>query len=285
MFERRLRAKSPEQVRTMRRAGRLVGRTLELVAAQARPGVTLLELDRLAEDHIRSYDGVPSFKGYHGFPASICASVNEQVVHGIPSERVLRAGDMVSIDCGAIVDGWHGDAAVTVIVGAAGPGADDAGSDDAGSAADRDLSAACEASMWAGIAAMVAGGRLSDIGAAVEASVRAAGRYGIVEDYTGHGIGTRMHEDPNVPNYGRPGRGPKLVVGAVLAIEPMITAGTADVAEQADGWTVVTADGGKAAHWEHTVAVTENGPWVLTAIDGGRSGLASIGAPCGAEPE
>jgi len=272
-IDRRLRPKSPEQVLTMRRAGRLVGSTLQVLGAAVTPGVRTAELDRIAEDHIRSHGGVPSFLGYHGFPASICTSVNDQVVHGIPGDRVLADGDLISIDCGAIVDGWHGDAAVTVPVGTI-------------SRADAALSAACEASMWAGIAAATLDHRLSDIGHAVEGSAGANGAgYGLVEDYTGHGIGTAMHEDPNVPNYGPPGRGPKLAAGVVLAIEPMLTAGGADVAELDDGWTVVTADGSRAAHWEHTVAITPRGPWVLTALDGGAAGLAALGLNCGALPD
>ena len=254
----------------MRRAGLLVGRTLELLAASAAPGITTGDLDAIAEESIRSGGGIPSFKGYHGFPASICASVNDEIVHGIPGDRVLLQGDLLSIDCGAIVDGWHGDSAVTVGIGELDP-------------ADRALSDACETSMWVGIGAAVVGGRLSDIGAAVEESVLAdPNAYGIVEEYTGHGIGTEMHEDPNVPNYGRRGRGPKLVDGAVLAIEPMITAGQADIALLDDDWTVVAADGRRAAHWEHTVAITAAGPWVLTALDGGASRLAQLGIPCGA---
>jgi methionyl aminopeptidase len=270
IFERRLTARTPAQLALMRTAGLLVGQTLQLLAARVTHGMTTADLDAIAEENIRSHGGIPSFQGYHGFPASICASVNDEVVHGIPGARVLEDGDLLSIDCGAIVDGWHGDAALTVAVGSIRP-------DDAA------LSAACEASMWAGIGAAVVGGRLSDIGASVEESVLAAGvDYGIVEEYTGHGIGTHMHEDPSVPNYGRRGRGPKLVHGAVLAIEPMITAGTADVAVLGDDWTVVTTDGRRAAHWEHTVAITDAGPWVLTALDGGAAALAAIGSPCGA---
>ena len=270
IFDRRLTAKTPGQLATMRRAGLLVGQTLELLSARAVAGMTTADLDVIAEQHIRAGGGIPSFKGYQGFPASICASVNDEVVHGIPGDRVLVDGDLLSIDCGAIVDGWHGDSAVTVVIGSADP-------------ADLALSTACETSMWAGIAAALVGGRLSDIGAAVEESVLADDvEYGVVEEYTGHGIGTQMHEDPAVPNYGRRGRGPKLVDGAVLAIEPMITAGQPDVAVLDDDWTVVTTDGRRAAHWEHTVAITDAGPWVLTALDGGAARLAALGIPCGA---
>jgi methionyl aminopeptidase len=195
----------------------------------------------------------------------ICSSRNDVVVHGIPRpDDVLADGDLISIDYGAILDGWHGDAAVTVAVGAS-------------SAEARALSAACENSLWDGIAAALVGGRLSDISHAVEGSVRASGDYGIVTGYGGHGIGTEMHMDPHVLNYGKPGHGPELVPGMALAIEPMITLGTHRTKERSDEWTVVTADGSWAAHWEHTVAILEDGPWVLTAVDGGRAELADRG--------
>jgi methionyl aminopeptidase len=215
------------------------------------------ELDELAEQAIRDAGAVPSFKGYHGFPASICSSVNEQVVHGIPSRKqVLADGDLLSIDCGAILDGWHGDAAVTVHIGSV-------------AEVDGLLSAACRAALNAGIAAARPGGRLTDISHAVESAALAAAdtdgtSYGIVADYGGHGIGTAMHMDPFLPNVGRPGRGPRLVPGMTLAIEPMLTAGSDKTEELDDGWTVVTVDGSRAAHWEHSVAVTDDGPLVLT---------------------
>jgi len=249
----RIELKTPEQVALMREAGRVVGRTLDLLREAAVPGVTLKQLDALAEESIRSHGAVPSFLGYGRppFPASICASVNEVVVHGIPDDRVLKDGDLLSIDCGAILAGWHGDAAITVAVGTVEP-------------AMLELSRVCEASLYAGIAAMVDGGRLSDIGAAVEAAIESAGDYGILEDYTGHGIGTSMHMDPQVPNYGEPGKGPRLKVGTVLAIEPMITAGSADTVVLADDWSVATADHSWSAHWEHTVAITPEGPQILT---------------------
>jgi len=249
----RIELKTPEQVALMREAGRVVGRTLDLLREAAVPGVTLKQLDALAEESIRSHGAVPSFLGYGRppFPASICASVNEVVVHGIPDDRVLKDGDLLSIDCGAILAGWHGDAAITVAVGTVDP-------------AMLELSRVCEASLHAGIAAMVDGGRLSDIGAAVEAAIESAGDYGILEDYTGHGIGTSMHMDPQVPNYGEPGKGPRLKVGTVLAIEPMITAGSADTVVLADDWSVATADHSWSAHWEHTVAITPEGPQILT---------------------
>lgn len=262
--------KTPEQVAAMRLAGLVVGRTLARLVAAVAPGVTTGELDRIAEQSIRSEGAVPSFLGYHGFPGSICASAGAEVVHGIPSgDRVLTDGELLSIDCGAILDGWHGDAAVTVPVGDCGP----------------ELLAlsrvTCEA-LWAGLAAVRPGGRLSDVGHAVESVVRPHG-YGLLEDYTGHGIGTSMHEPPYVPNLAPqgPGRGMVLEPGIVLAVEPMATLGSADVRELDDGWTVVTSDGLQAAHWEHTVAVTPDGPWVLTALDGG---AAMLGLPCREEP-
>jgi methionyl aminopeptidase len=271
--------KSPEQIQLMRRAGALVGETLELVRESVRPGITTAELDQMAERHIRAAGGVPSFIGVPGgpgapdFPASLCISVNDQVVHGIPGPRSLAAGDLVSVDCGAIVEGWHGDAAISVIVGGDGR-ADDVA-----------LVAATESAMWHGIAALQVGGRLHDVGAAVEDYVvglaSAGPAYGIVEDYVGHGIGRSMHEDPQVPNYRVRTRGPKIAAGLCVAVEPMLTAGSARTRVESDGWTVVTADGGRAAHWEHSVAVTPRGPWVLTALDGGAAGLASVGAQPG----
>ena len=258
--------KTPDQVARMRDAGLVVARTLERLAAAVRPGISTGELDALAEEWIRGQDAVPSFLGYHGFPGSICASVGPEVVHGIPrAERVLLEGELISIDCGAILAGWHGDAAVTVPVGDCAPEL-------------LRLSELTEQALWAGVAAAVDGGRLSDIGAAVEGVVRPHG-YGLVEGYTGHGIGTAMHEPPYVPNIAPngPGRGMELEPGIVLAIEPMVTLGSPDVTELADGWTVVTADGSTAAHWEHTVAVTPDGPWVLTALDGGLAALSVAG--------
>jgi methionyl aminopeptidase len=254
--------KTPEQITAMREAGLVVARTLGVLAAAVRPGVTTADLDALAEAEIRAAGAIPSFQGYHGYPATICASVNEEIVHGIPSpRRSLREGDIISIDCGAIAGGWHGDAAVTVGVGAI-------------SAADAALLEACETALWRGLAQARAGGRLGDISHAVETSVARSGRYGVVEEYTGHGIGSAMHMDPPVPNYGRAGRGPRLRPGMALAIEPMVMLGGAETVLLDDGWTVVTADGSRAAHFEHTVAITVDGPWVLTTEDGGESGFA-----------
>jgi methionyl aminopeptidase len=245
--------KSSGQIDRMYAAGQVVARTLEVLRDCVRPGVTTAELDAVAEREIRAAGAVPSFLGYFGYPASICTSVNEQVVHGIPSaEQVLAAGDVISIDCGAILDGWHGDSALSVGVGEIDP-------------ADQAMLDACEASMWAGIAQAAAGRRLGDISHAIERSVGAAGNYGLIREYTGHGIGTEMHMDPVVRNFGAPGQGPRLRTGMALAIEPMITRGSRHVAELEDGWTVVTADGSRAAHFEHTVAITPDGPWVLTA--------------------
>jgi methionyl aminopeptidase len=234
-------------------AGQVVAHTLSVLKEAVRPGITTAELDSIAEREIREAGAVPSFLGYFGYPSSICTSVNEQVVHGIPSQaQVLRAGDVISIDCGAILDGWHGDSALSVGVGEIDP-------------ADQAMLDACEASMWAGIAQAVAGRRLGDISHAVETSVRASGDYGLIREYTGHGICTEMHMDPVVRNYGPPGQGPRLGAGMALAIEPMITRGGRHVSELDDGWTVITTDGSRAAHFEHTVAITPEGPWVLTA--------------------
>jgi methionyl aminopeptidase len=258
--------KTPAQLALMREAGLVVATALRAAAAAVEPGISTAELDAIAEAEIRRAGAAPSFLGYHGYPATICTSVNEQVVHGIPSRgAVLAAGDLISIDCGAIVSGWHGDAALTVSVGPA--RADVAG-----------LLDACEQALWHGLARAEPGARLTDISAAVEAAARAAGPYGIVEDYTGHGIGTQMHMDPPVPNYGQPGRGPVLTEGMALAIEPMLVLGDQETDVLDDGWTVVTTDGTWAAHFEHTVAITADGPWVLTAADGGASGLARVAA-------
>jgi methionyl aminopeptidase len=266
--DRGIEIKTREQILAMRAAGLVVGRTLEVLRATVRPGISTGELDAIAEDRIRSSGAVPSFKGYHGFPGSICASVNEEIVHGIPGGRVLREGDLISIDCGAIVDGWHGDAAITVPVGAVDP-------------ALLELARVCEEAMWRGFAAARLGGRLGDISSAVERHVRANSSYGIVTDYVGHGIGSAMHQPPNVPNVGRPGRGVRLVEGLALAVEPMLTLGKQDNHTLADDWTVVTDDGKHAAHAEHTFTLTPEGPWILTALDGGEAKLADLGVKFG----
>ncbi|RYP84762.1 type I methionyl aminopeptidase [Nocardioides guangzhouensis] len=268
--DRGIEIKTPEQIELMRVAGRLVGDTLELLRSSVRPGITTGELDRIAEDNIRSGGGVPSFLGYGHppFPGTICASVNDEVVHGIPGDRALVDGDVISIDCGAIVDGWHGDAAITVAVGAVRPEV-------------LELMRVTEESMWRGFAAARLGGRVSDISHAVEQYVRSQGDYGILEEFTGHGIGTAMHQPPNVPNYGRPGRGPKLVRGLALAVEPMVTLGDRHVHLLEDDWTISTADGSWAAHFEHTFTLTPDGPWVLTALDGGEAKLKELDVPFG----
>lgn len=268
LLDRGIEIKTPEQIDGMRKAGLVVGRTLELLRGHVRAGVSTAELDGIAEDHIRSSGATPSFLGYHGFPASICASVNDEVVHGIPGERVLADGDVISIDCGAIVDGWHGDAAISVPVGTV--------TDDL-----TELMRVTEEAMWRGIAAAHLGGRVTDISHAIERYVRSQGSYGIVEDYTGHGIGSQMHQPPDVPNYGRAGKGPRLVEGLALAVEPMITTGTKETDVLADDWTVVTTDGSRAAHAEHTFTITPRGTWVLTAVDGGEAALSALGVAFG----
>ncbi len=261
--------KTPEQIEKMRAAGLVVAEALRRMREAVAPGVSTADLDAIAEATIRKAGAFPSFKGYHGFPASICSSVNEQIVHAIPSPtQVLAEGDLISIDCGAVLDGWHGDAAITVGVGEVDP-------------ALLRMAEVAEDAMWAGIAAAARGaasgkGRLTDISHAVENAVRKAGRYGIVDGYGGHGIGTEMHQDPHVLNHGRPGKGPRLVPGMALAIEPMITIGSPRTAELADGWTVVTRDGSWAAHVEHSMALLPDGVWVLTAPDGGRARLGDL---------
>jgi methionyl aminopeptidase len=264
--------KTPEQLVKMRAAGLVVHSALEKMRAAVASGVSTAELDAIAEQTITAAGAVPSFRGYHGFPASICSSVNDQIVHAIPSaEAVLAEGDLISLDCGAIVEGWHADAAITVAVGEAKP----------------DLIRMCTAAedaMWAGIIAGACGaasgrGRLTDISAAIEAEIKKHGRYGIVDGYGGHGIGTEMHQDPHVLNRGRPGHGPRLVPGMALAIEPMLTFGSPRTAELADGWTVVTRDGSVAVHVEHTVAIFDDGVWVTTAADGGAARLGDLLTP------
>ena len=250
--------RSAGELDSMEVAGSLVAAALLAVRQAAAPGVSTLALDEIAESVIRDGGGTPSFLGYHGYPATICASVNDRVVHGIPSAaEILAPGDLVSIDCGAIVDGWHGDSAITFGVGTLIP-------------IDEALSQATKEALDAGIAAMLPGNRLTDVSHAIETAAHAAeNRYGrsfaIVEGYGGHGIGRQMHLDPFLPNEGPPGRGPLLAPGSVLAIEPMLTLGTRKTVVLDDEWTVATADGSRAAHWEHSVAVTDDGPRVLTS--------------------
>jgi methionyl aminopeptidase len=255
--------KTDAEIAKMRAAGLVVGRTLALLAEHVAPGVSTGELDELAEKAILGEGAIPSFKGYHGYPATICASVNHQIVHGIPSRgQVLREGDIVSLDCGAILDGWHGDSAVTLPVGEISPEL-------------QRLIAVTEESMWRGVAAARLGGRVSDISSAIETYARPFG-YGIVEEYTGHGIGTEMHQEPAVPNFGKAGRGPEIVQGLALAVEPMLNLGKRQTRLLDDGWTVVTKDGLPSAHFEHTFTVTDQGPLVLTALDGGISKLSAL---------
>jgi len=238
----------------MRAAGKLVGQVLTALAAKVAPGVTTADLDAIAEGLIVDAGAIPAFKGYHGYPATICASVNEEVIHGIPSgQRVLKAGDVISIDVGASLDGYFGDSAVTLPVG---PISEDAAR----------LLRVTEESLYKAIAVVKPGGRVSDIGHAVQKHVEAYG-FSVVREFVGHGIGQQMHEEPQVPNYGEPGRGPRLAEGMVVAIEPMVNAGKPAVKVLGDGWTAVTRDRSLSAHFEHTVAVTADGAWILTARD------------------
>ncbi|WP_304442059.1 type I methionyl aminopeptidase [Tersicoccus sp. Bi-70] len=258
--------KSREQMARMVEAGRVTSAALDAAIATAGVGVTTAEIDAAAAAVIRDAGATSNFLGYHGYPATLCISVNNQVVHGIPGEHRLADGDIVSIDGGAIVDGWHGDSARTVIVGAANP-------------ADVELSRVTEEAMWAGVAAFASATRVGDIGAAIDDRVTelAGERFGILEDYVGHGIGTAMHQPPDVLNYRARDRGAKARAGMCLAIEPMLVAGGLETAVLEDDWTVVTVDGARAAHWEHSVARHEDGIWVLTAEDGGASRLAAYG--------
>jgi methionyl aminopeptidase len=246
--------RSAAELEKMRAAGKLVGQVLTALAAKVAPGVTTADLDAIAEGLITDAGAVPAFKGYHGYPATICASVNEEVIHGIPSgKRVLQAGDVISIDVGASLDGYYGDSAVTLPVG---PVSEEAAT----------LLRVTEEALYKAIDVVKPGGRVSDIGHAVQAHVEAHG-FSVVREFVGHGIGQQMHEEPQIPNYGEPGRGPRLAEGMVLAIEPMVNAGKAAVKVLADGWTAVTRDRSLSAHFEHTVAVTAGGPWILTARD------------------
>jgi len=256
--------KTAEQLDAMAAAGQVTASALKAAAAAVAPGVSTAELDAIAAAEIRAAGATPSFLGYHGFPATLCACVNDEVVHGIPRPgRRLRDGDVVSIDCGAVVDGWHADAALTVPVGAV-------------RAELGGLVGACERALWHGLASARPGARVGDISHAVQRYARSAGNYGIVEEYGGHGIGSEMHMDPPVPNLGRPGRGPVLAEGMALAIEPLLVLGSPGTRLLDDGWTVVSEDGSPAAHFEHTVAITARGPWVLTAADGGQEGFARL---------
>ena len=270
----RFELKTRAQFESMREAGLVVAAALAAMRDACKPGTPTLDLDAIARGVLAEHGAISNFLNYDigtgPYPGVICASVNDRVVHGIPStEDVLAEGDLISIDFGAIVDGWHGDAAITVAVGEV-------------SAQAVALSAACEASLWDGLAQVRAGAHLGDVSRAIEASVESAGaassrEWGIVEGFGGHGIGSAMHMDPHILNYGHAGTGPLLTAGMALAIEPMLTAGKPDTAPLDDGWTIVTADGSLAAHWEHTVALFDDGPWVLTAVDGGREQLLARG--------
>jgi len=271
----RLERKSPDQLRTMRTAGLVVARTLAAIRSAATPGVSTGDLDLLARDLIAEAGATSSFLNYGAgfglppYPAVTCISVNDEIVHGIPSHRVLAEGDLVSVDFGVSVGGWHGDSAITVEVGTVSPEV-------------ARLSAVTREALWAGIAAVAVGARVGDVSHAVERSIRRHPEgYGIVAEYTGHGIGSQMHQPPDVPNLGRPGTGPVITKGICLAIEPMVTLGSAATATLEDEWTVVTRDRSTAAHWEHTVTATPRGVWVLTAEDGGEAELARLGVPFG----
>lgn len=265
----RIEYKSLDQIRLMRRAGLVVADIHAALREAVRPGVTTADLDAVAADVLRAAGAQSNFLGYEGYPAHVCISVNDEVVHGIPGSRTLQPGDVISFDCGAVIDGWHGDAAFTVVLDPADP-------------ADVALSEVTEDAMWSAIASLAVGERLNVVGHAVEEAVargeaRTGRRFAIVEDYVGHGIGTAMHQAPDVLNYVTRDRGPKIRPGLCVAIEPMITRGTAHTQVLDDEWTVVTTDSSRAAHWEHTVAVTEAGLTVLTARDGGRDELAHRG--------
>ncbi len=271
-----------DDLRTMRRAGLVVAEGLRAMSEAAKPGVTTGEIDQVGREVLASHGATSNFLGYGAdwgiqpYPGVVCLSVNEEIVHGIPGERRLEEGDVLSLDFGAIVDGWHGDACRSVIIGQ--------GTDD-----DAKLLEATRESMWAGIAAAHVGGRIGDIASAVERDIIAHGErdgltYGIIREYTGHGIGRAMHMDPDVPNYGHAGRGPRIHRNQCLCVEPMLTMGTEENATLQDDWTVVTLDGSRAAHWENTVAVTDRGLWVLTEPDGGQAELEARGvdfAPLG----
>lgn len=245
--------KSPEQIAKMRQAGRVVAEMLQACAEAARPGITTNDLDKVARGVLAKRKAKSNFLGYHGYPAVICTSPNSVIVHGIPGDYRLEEGDIISIDCGAIIDGWHGDAARTIPVGEI--------SEEA-----RKLITVTEESLWAGIQHVRDGARLTDIGHAVQTVAEGAG-FSVVREYVGHGIGRAMHEEPQVPNYGEPGKGIRLKVGHVLAVEPMVNLGGCDTQLNDDGWTVITADGSLSAHFEHSIAVTEDGPEVLTVLD------------------
>jgi len=257
--------KTLDQLRIMRRAGLVVAQIHGAIREAIKPGMTTDALDVIAAAVLKRGGATSNFLNYHGFPAVICVSVNDEIVHGIPGSRIINDGDVVSIDCGAIIDGWHGDAAFSIGVGAV-------------SADDQKLMDVCEESMWRGIAAGKNGAKLTDIGYAVEQYTNSQGKYGILREYGGHGIGTEMHQEPHVLNFGKAGQGPEIVPGIVLAIEPMITRGSERTKVLSDEWTVVSVDGSRGAHFEHSYAICPDGkPFVLTAVDGGKEELARLG--------
>jgi methionyl aminopeptidase len=260
--------KSPEELRAMVRPGLLTAQALDAVRAAIRPGTTTAELDAIAEQTICDGGGIPNFQLVPGYRHTLCVSVNDEIVHGIPGARVLQAGDIVSVDAGAEVAGWNGDSAFTVVV---------PGGDPVVTAARQSLCDTTERALWHGVAALAHAQNLHEVGAAVEDAIDETGAWGIVEDFTGHGIGRSMHEEPPVFNYRVRGAGPAVQPGLAVAIEPMVTAGTIDSSTDADDWTVRTLDGSDAAHWEHSVAVHADGIWVLTAADGGAASLAPLG--------
>jgi methionyl aminopeptidase len=257
--------KTLEQLKGMRRAGLVVAEIHQLIREAIKPGMTTSALDAISAAHIKRSGATSNFFNYHGFPATICVSINDEIVHGIPGPKIMNDGDVVSIDCGAIVDGWHGDAAFSVGIGSVDP-------------QDQKLMDTCEESMWVGIAAGKNGGKLSDIGFAIEQYVNSQGKYGILQEYGGHGIGTEMHQEPHVLNFGKAGNGPEIIPGMALAIEPMITRGTHKTKVLGDDWTVVSHDKSRGAHFEHTYAICPDGkPFVLTSLDGGKAELARFG--------
>ena len=257
--------KDLEQLKVMRRAGLLVGQTLQLLRENIKAGMTTAALDAIAAANIKRGGGASNFLGYHGFPATICVSINDEIVHGIPGTRVINDGDIVSIDCGAIIDGWHGDAAFSIGIGNLDP-------------ADQKLMDTCEESMWVGIAAGKNGARLSDIGHAIEQYIDSQGKYGILQEYGGHEIGTEMHQEPHVLNFGKGGNGPEIIPGMALAIEPMITRGSPKTKVLSDKWTVVSTDQSRGAHFENSYVICPDGkPFVLTSLDGGKAELARLG--------
>jgi methionyl aminopeptidase len=260
--------KTPDQIRKMRVAGLLTAKALAMVKAAIEPGVTTLELDQIAEKTIRAGGGVPNFQLVPGYSHTVCASINSTVVHGIPSNRALEAGDLISIDCGAEIDGWNGDSAFSIVV---------PGSTSELALQRQRLSDVCEGSLWAGIAALATAKKLNEVGVAVQDYVQSRGSYGILEQYVGHGIGRSMHEDPAVFNYRVRDAGPKVQSGLCIAIEPMITSGDQTTFIAADDWGVATSDNSDGAHWEHSVALHDGGIWVLTSVDGGAEGLKPFG--------